>query len=410
MRFVHPSVPGRSVRLGYCLNVHAAEDLPGVLRGLREVAGPVARRVGGGAPFGVGPWFAAAVADELSRDAAAFAALVSTLDEEALVPFTFNAFPIGGFHAAGLKADVYRPTWREPARRAFTRAVAGIATRLAGTAGADESHVSVSTHCGGFGTDVPDEAAATEVARGFAELVQALVALEDETGVRVVLSLEPEPRSSANDTTDLPALYDRIRAHVDAASARRPLGACLDACHAAVEFEEPRAAFERATSDGHPLGKIQFSSALRVPDAGDPAARAALFALDEPVYLHQVTGRRAGGLVRAVDLPEVRAAWEAGDASWTACEELRCHFHVPVDLDRVGGALETTRPFADAVLDAALDAPERWGSPELHVEVETYTWDVLPGAARGSGDRVDGLSRELEHARARLEARGWRSG
>src|SRR5206468_7938419 len=106
-------------------------------------------------------------------------------------------------------------------------------------------------------------------------------------------------------------------------------------CHAAVEFEEPAQALEHATADGTTLGKLQFSSALalREPDE-DEAGRARFLSLDEPVYLHQVTGRRAGELLRAVDLPELRRRSEA----WRGCDEWRCHFHVPVDLAEFGGA------------------------------------------------------------------------
>jgi len=410
MRFQHPDRPEATVRLGYCLNVHPAETLDGIVAGLTDVAGPVARRVGGGAPFGVGPWLAAGVAARLATEAEPGARLREALVQERLLPFTFNAFPYGGFHAPGLKAGVYRPTWRERARATFTRDVGRVAAACAWVARALEeppaAHVSVSSHCGGFHSDVVGAEQREEVATALAEAVRALVALEQESGVRVVLSLEPEPRSSANDTGALPALFASVREHVDPALARRHLGACLDACHAAVEYEDPASALAAATADGHPLGKLQFSSALRV-DPRDDDARERLFALAEPVFLHQVTGSGPRGLVRAEDLPDAQAAWDAHDPDWHACEELRCHFHVPVDLDRVGAGLATTRTLADTLLDHALDDPSRWGSPELHVEVETYTWDVLPPEARGTGGLIDGITRELDHVVQHLTTRGW---
>lgn len=415
MRLLHPDHPGAVVRLGYCLNVHAAETVAGVLEGVRAITVPVARALGGDAPFGVGPWLAAAVAHDLAANARALEPLESLLAGERLVPFTFNAFPFGGFHTAGLKAGVFRPTWLEAERAEFTRAVAGVAARLAMTSHAVGEpaplHVSISTHCGGFGTDVQNEEAHERVAQAFAAIVERLVALEAQSGVRIVLSLEPEPRSSANDTGALPALFERVRRHAQEAHARRHLGACLDACHAAVEFEDAEAALLAATADGHPLGKLQFSSALRAPQPGRGDALERLFALDEAVYLHQVTGRNPAGLVRSSDLNEARAAWTSGDPAWRSCDELRCHFHVPVDLDRVGGGLGTTRAFADDLLDLTLEHPERWpgttAGRELHVEVETYTWDVLPPEARGEGGLVGGIQRELAHVLQRLQAKGW---
>ena len=56
--------------------------------------------------------------------------------------------------------------------------------------------------------------------------------------------------------------------------------------------------------------------------------------MDEPRYLHQVTARTSSGtLLRAGDLPEMRSALgEVSGEAWWRDTELRCHFHVPVDL------------------------------------------------------------------------------
>jgi hypothetical protein len=81
---------------------------------------------------------------------------------------------------------------------------------------------------------------------------------------------------------------------------------------------------------------------------------------------------------------------------------------VPVDLEELEGrGLSTTRDYADDVLRAALLDPRAWRHPELHLEIETYTWDVLPGEARGTGSLIDGLEREYRHVEARLHASGW---
>ena len=69
--------------------------------------------------------------------------------------------------------------------------------------------------------------------------------------------------------------------------------------------------------------------------------------------------------------------------------------------------LGTTRDHASALLDVALAQPRKWGVDELHLEIETYTWDILKGPARGAGDMVDGLQREYEHVIGRLASQGW---
>jgi hypothetical protein len=132
-------------------------------------------------------------------------------------------------------------------------------------------------------------------------------------------------------------------------------------------------------------------------------------ALDEPRFLHQVRALGAGERLEVDDLPALkeelagprRAAWLAASA-WT------CHMHVPVDLKRAGGALSTTRADADRVLAALLADPARWSTPELHVEIETYTWEALPGWVRGDGPLVDGIEREYRHVLDQMAAAGWR--
>ena len=124
MRWHHPEQPGRSLRLAYCLNLHPAEDLAGVRAGLERVTRPLAQRLGEGRPFGVGPWLPARVARELAQSPGAAAELFPADELDA---FTYNAFPFGGFHRAGLKQDVFAPGWHEPERLAFTLDVARIA-------------------------------------------------------------------------------------------------------------------------------------------------------------------------------------------------------------------------------------------------------------------------------------------
>lgn len=399
MRFQNPAHPGRSVRLAYCLNLHPADTLAGLLEGLRGITLPLRERIAPGRTFGVGMYVPARLAAELTQGEE-WRSLKAVLEEHDLDPFTWNAFPYGGFGADGLKARVFEPTWAEPERRSFTQDVARLATLLARRPSKGE-HVSISTHTGWHTSRTPDARVAF---RNLAYVGVQLSAARDPADARLVVSLEPEPRSTANDTRELAALYEGALSRAKWSA----LGTCLDTCHAAVEFEDPSESIARSTH-GALLGKLQFTSALALR----PERRAdvdALLALDEPRYLHQVTARSADGeLLRVGDLPELRTALDGPDGErWWRGAELRCHFHVPVDLAHLAeGPLGTTREHADATLAAALARPERWGTDDLHVEIETYTWDVLPRAARGPGELVDGLEREYRHVLERLAAAGW---
>jgi hypothetical protein len=418
MRFAHQSFPGRGVRLGYCMNAFRADALDAILEGLRTITVPLRERIAAGKRFGVGLYLPAAVvvpadAQDLERQRAGMQTLQRLLDGHDLDPFTFNAFPYGRFHADGLKRGVFRPGWNAHERIHFTESVAGYARSLGRRTRERGQHLSISTHSGMHSGDVRSDEDLQHCRSHFAHFADRAVQLEAREGVRTVLALEAEPRANCNDTRELAsfrrAILEQLPGH--ASAVQRSLGTCLDTCHAAVEFERAVDAFDHATAHGAPLGKLQYSSAVVVREPGrNRAGREQLFGMDEPRYLHQVTGRGPDGLLRADDLPEVRRAIDAGDERWLACDEWRCHFHVPVDLDRIGeGGVETTRSYADELLAHALGSPERWGTDELHVEIETYTWDVLPRAARGAGELVDGLEREYRHVVGVLETNGWRA-
>jgi hypothetical protein len=122
----------------------------------------------------------------------------------------------------------------------------------------------------------------------------------------------------------------------------------------------------------------------------DAAARAALAAFDEPTYLHQVVARRGAELTRASDLPEALGRGAAADG-----EEWRVHFHVPIFVADLPG-FGTTQDFLAQVLALHRAAPV---SP--HLEVETYTWGVLPEALTRDGMEA-AVARELDWVRERL--------
>ena len=156
-----------------------------------------------------------------------------------------------------------------------------------------------------------------------------------------------------------------------------------------MEFENPAESLAMLRAGGVPIHKLQLSSALRIA-SGDAAARAALGAFNENTYLHQLIAKGPDGLTRFSDLPEALGPGGAKDG-----EEWRVHFHVPVFLETLP-AFDTTQAFLAEIL-----ALHRADPVSPHLEVETYTWDVLPkGLAAGS---VDGaVTRELGWVLERL--------
>ena len=96
----------------------------------------------------------------------------------------------------------------------------------------------------------------------------------------------------------------------------------------------------------------------------------------DPVYLHQTRVRLPTGAVRAfADLPELLAAWE----ELPSAGELRTHFHIPLSVAGWGDFTSTR-----ALLTPAFFA---WLATGVcpHVELETYTFAVLPEPLRREG-------------------------
>jgi sugar phosphate isomerase/epimerase len=387
MRFRHRD--GTLIHLAYCTNVHPAEDLDGVVDQLGRYAEPVRETLGADL-LGLGLWLARDVAKALAADTAAIGRLRDELAGRGLEVVTFNGFPYQGFHAPVVKHAVYRPDWTEPGRLAYTVDLAQVLARLLPE---DAAEGSVSSLPLALRAPWPDERR-RRVRDALGELVDRLAKIHAADGRAVRVGFEPEP-GCVIDTTE-----DAVRelAGIDT----EWLGLCLDACHLAVAFEEPAAALTRLAAAGLPIVKTQASCALEAARPADPAERAALEAAAEPRFLHQVRERAADGTVLPAD--DLDVALPGGGLALPGAGPWRVHFHVPVHVETLG-PLRTTRPVLVETLRALLGGPR---ALTRHVEVETYTWSVLPGAARPAtqADLVAGIAAELAWTRGQLLALG----
>jgi sugar phosphate isomerase/epimerase len=374
VRFRHPD--GGTVHLAYCTNVHPAEDLDGVLTQLASYAEPVRARLD--VPvLGVGLWLSADLAAALVDDAEAVRRLAGELAARGLEVVTFNGFPYRGFHDPVVKHKVYSPDWTEPARLEYT---VNLARVLAALLPDDVGQGSISSLPLAWRTPwSADRASAAR--RRLDELAKRLAGVASDTGRTIRVALEPEPGCIVESTMDAVVQLSEVDADW--------LGVCLDACHLAVGFEDPVEALARLSNAGLPVVKAQASCALEGSD------RDALAAFVEPRFLHQTRERGGGGVD---DLDQALAGALPGDAPW------RVHFHVPVHADPAG-SLTSTRDELRGVLGALMAGPH---PVTRHVEVETYTWQVLPPEQRPNTDAelVEGLARELDWTRGELVATG----
>ncbi len=389
------------VHLTYCTNIHAGQSWQDIRASLDEYVPAIKSTVAPSQPMGIGL--------RLSGEAAAVArqpeALASFRDQLSVLGayvFTINAFPFGPFHGVRVKEDVYLPDWRDRERVAFT---ANSAAVLAGIL-PDGIEGSISTVPGAFKPNSRSSEAVAAMARNLMMAVADLVDLKRRTGKHIALALEPEPCCFLETTDESIAFFEgallkpetldmlggitgvgRSEAEI---LLRRHLGICYDVCHGSVEYEDTVAALDRLLAAGIAIPKIQLSAAMRIP-AMTKGLIDAVMRYNDGVYLHQSIVRSGDNLSRHVDLPDAVTAFGEGQADG----EWRIHCHVPVFLADLG-EISSTRSDLVAML-AAL----RQRTRSSHLEVETYTWDVLPDDVR-TGSKSADIAREIAFCRQEL--------
>lgn len=400
------ATPAGTVHLTYCTNIHRGESWNETFAALVRAVPSIKTKVSAQAAMGLGLRLSAAAARAL-LDPEPLQQLRTWLTANDLYVFTLNGFPYGAFHGTRVKERVYEPDWRAAERVAYTRALAELLATLL----PDEPGVSgsISTVPLGFRPRRFEPTALEQMAANLIEILAELIALERKTGKTVALALEPEPMCALETTAEavsfleeyllvrpaLARLAERtgLAPAATEAALRRLVGICFDVCHAAVEFEDPQESLDLIARHGLSVPKIQLSAALRVP-AVDLQTAAMLSRFDDGVYLHQVVERAADGTLRRfLDLPEALAALDAARG-----REWRIHCHVPIFASQFASNLLATQPELEAVLACAR---ERLVSP--HLEVETYTFEVLPEELRADGLET-AVARELLWARSRLLA------
>jgi sugar phosphate isomerase/epimerase len=386
--------------LTYCSNIHVGEAWRDVFTALQDSLPPIRQQLQHSGPFAIGLRLSAAAALTLEQPSVLtqFRAFLESGDH--YVP-TINGFPFGAFHGTRVKERVYEPDWRSPERVEYSNRLARIlaALRMSDT----QQPVSISTVPGAFRQAAQTRDDAVAIARGMLRHAAYLKRLRDDTGVHVVLAIEPEPACFIETVNEAIAFFEEhlrspelLRAafendQLTADDVASHVGVCLDTCHMAVEFEDPEVAIASVRDAGIRIAKVQLSSALRVPTASAVPPQALLAAFAEDTYLHQVVVSDGDQLRRYTDLPDALAS----QLEASAHGEWRVHFHVPLFLDEMSG-FTTTQSYISRVLNVLRDQ-----NVSTCLEVETYTWDVLPPEYRTTDVRT-AIARELTWVRGQL--------
>ena len=382
------------LHLAYCTNIHRGETWTETFQSLQNYALAVREKVCPQKPFAIGLRLSERAAIELSeRDT--LLAFQRWLGNNHCYVFTLNGFPYGEFHGKRVKEQVYRPDWTSPERVAYTNLLFDLLAQLvpAGIEG------SVSTLPGSFKEFHVSAEALKAIRHNLWRTIEHIAHVSRQTGRRLHLGLEPEPLCLLESSAETIHFFEHLRAeHPRDERLAAHLGVNYDTCHFAVEFEEPQNALPSLVNEGIKISKIHLSSALKVSPT--PEARAELKKFSDDVYFNQVVVRdETGNRTIYRDLPNALAASASSELP-SPNSEWRIHFHVPLHAP-------ATPPFANTNdhLLGVLDLLQTNPGICSHLEMETYTWEVLPPEIK-SQNVVDQLAAEYGWTLAELAKRG----
>lgn len=385
--------------LSYCSNIHPGESWEATFDNLKHYIPEVRKNLDFKGPFGIGLRLSheASLILEKPEELARFQ---TWLQKENAYVFTLNGFPYGDFHRTVVKDQVHFPDWTTPERKDYTIRSFKILAQLLPDGQDGGISTSPVSYRHWFKTQEAFDRGMEVATSHLMEVVTELAKIEDETGKLLHLDIEPEPDGILENSDEMVWLFTDwllpkgapelaktlgISPIESEALIRRHIQVCYDVCHFAIVYEKPEETFEKFAKAGLKIGKVQISAALKLMlDQERGILKDQLSEFAESTYLHQVVGRNSdGSLISYPDLlPALEKLEDAKEEEW------RIHFHVPVFMKKYG-EFESTNFLIEEVLKVLQSKPEL----SNHLEVETYTWEVLPPESRLP--LAESISREL---------------
>lgn len=378
------STPAFDVHLSYCTNIHPGESWSHLFPQLRNHLPQIKAAVSPQKPMGVGLRLSALAANELLEEPNLLSEFKDWLTTQDLYVYTINGFPFGNFHATvehkKVKENVYEPDWSTVERLEYTKNLAEILAQLL----PENVHGSISTVPVGFKAKLTKDSV-QRAAKHLLQYADFAKSLEERSGKVIQLALEPEPSCYLEKIQDVVNFFSDYISSSESTTTnntQKYLGVCLDTCHSTVMFEDPEDFAKAMRKASIPIYKIQLTAALKIK-SWDQTHYDTLKPYAEPTYLHQTSIKNpATGTVRFfLDLDEALSSVQDG-------EELRSHFHVPVFAENLLAVSTTQKELINFLMDY------RQSPYCQHLEVETYTFDVLPDNLT-CGTIGESISREI---------------
>lgn len=377
----------KSFHLSYCSNIHPGESWESTFQNLKIYIPEVKTRLLHKGKFGIGLRISQEASLQLEKPENLESFQAWLLQENAYV-FTLNCFPFGDFHRLSVKEKVHFPDWTTLDRLDYTKRAFKILMQLLPEGVAGGISTSPLSYRHWFKKPDALKEAMESATQNLLELVAELIQIRRETGKNLHLDIEPEPDGLLENSDEMISFYTdwlfpKGEKYFADTLGLSPIEAqknilnhiqvCYDICHFAIVYENPADTFAKFSHHGIKIGKIQISAALKVLIPKELAKRVTLkrnlMPFAESTYLHQVVAMLQNGkLTKYPDLPQaIEKLIETTDEEW------RIHFHVPVFLENYGTFSSTQ----NEILSVLKELAENHNITQ-HLEIETYTWEVLP--------------------------------
>ena len=389
--------------LSYCTNIHPGSNWESTFSSLKTYVPHIKTAVSPNSSFGLGLRLSNKASEELN-EGNNFSEFQSWLTENNVYVFTMNGFPYGNFHDERVKDNVHAPDWTTKERLEYTKRLFEQLAQLLPEGMSGGISTSPISYKYWHESEEKKQKAFETGAKHLAEVALQLLEIEDRTGKYLHLDIEPEPDGLLENSDEVIEFFSRYLIPIATkifkekstesvdeieSTIKRYITVCYDICHFSLAYEEPEDTFKKFADVGLLIGKIQVSAALKIlyNEADAKEIWDSLTRFNEPTYLHQVTEQINGKVKTYNDLPIVLEARK----DFT---ELRAHFHVPIFLEQFG-KLYSTQDHILKVVEYLKTNPV-----SEHLEIETYTWDVLPKELKR--DLSESIIREIDWLKERL--------
>src|SRR5688572_1806126 len=372
-------------QLTYCTTIHPRESWEAHFEQLKQQDPLIKKQVSPDDRFGIGLRLSNLASLELKKEKNLLS-FINWLKENNCYVFTMNGFPYGGFHHTIVKDRVHAPDWTTRDRADYTIRLAEILSRLL----PDNMEGGISSSPLSYRRWHSAEQMDTVFKKTTAHLLDViikLVEIKNDTGKSIHIDIEPEPDGLLESGIEFLSWYEEyflpsgtslLNRHfgwaneISVKTLKEHVQLCYDICHFAVGYEDHQQMTALLQQKNIRIGKIQISAALKadlpaIVEERNPVIDA-FKQFNEPTYLHQVIAlQKNGALKKYPDLPEaIQQAHDPLTVAW------RSHFHVPLFVESYG-VLQSTQQDIISVLSIHKQQPLT-----NHLEIETYTWDVLP--------------------------------